>query len=56
MAFENWSQKNTDVLRLKRLLMGGGISAAALAGTMVYLVVTPRERGSEVALIVNNGR
>ena len=32
VAFENWSQRNTDVLRLKRLLMGGGLSALALAG------------------------
>lgn len=40
MAFENWSQKQTDVLRLKRLAIGSGIGAAALTGTMVYLVMT----------------
>lgn len=48
MAFENWSQKNTDVLRLKRLLMGGGISAAALAGTMLYLVLTSADAAADV--------
>lgn len=40
MAFENWSQKHTDLLRLRRLLLGGGIGAAAMASAMVYLVVT----------------
>ncbi len=40
MALESWSKKRTDVQRLKRLALGGSVSAAALAGIMVYLVVT----------------
>lgn len=47
VAFENWSQSNIDVLRLKRLLMGGGIGAAALAGGMIYLVVTSEAAAEE---------
>jgi protein TonB len=47
VAFENWSQKQTDVLRLKRLAIGGGLSAAALAGTMAYLVVTSANAKAE---------
>lgn len=47
MAFENWSQRNIDVLRLKRLLMGGGIGAAALVGGMAYLVLTSKAAAEE---------
>jgi periplasmic protein TonB len=47
VAFENWSQRNTDVLRLKRLLMGGGLSALALAGGMTYLVLTSKAAAEE---------
>lgn len=48
MAFENWSQKNRDVLRLKRLLIGSSVGALGLAGSMTYLVLTSKAAAEEV--------
>jgi protein TonB len=40
VAFETWSQKNRDTLRLKRLAIGSSLGAVGLAGGMTYLVLT----------------
>jgi protein TonB len=47
VAFETWSQKTTDVTRLKRLLVAGGAATAALLGVGVFLVVTSTQAAAE---------
>jgi len=48
VAFENWSQKNRDVLRLKRLAIGSSVGAVALAGSMTYIILTSQAAAEEI--------
>ena len=49
MAFENWSGKNRDVLRLKRLLFSSGVGCVALIGVFVYLLENaPQAQAEEI--------
>jgi protein TonB len=48
VAFENWSQKNRDVLRLKRLMIGSTLGAVGMAGGMTYLVLTSQAAAEEI--------
>lgn len=48
MAFETWSQKTTDALRMKRLLVGAGIGTAIIAGGITAGVLYSGEAAAEV--------
>jgi protein TonB len=47
VAFENWSQKNRDSLRIKRLVISSSVGAATLAGAMAYLILTSKASAEE---------
>jgi protein TonB len=48
VAFETWSQKTTDALRMKRLLVGAGIGTAIIAGGITAGVLYSGEAAAEV--------
>jgi periplasmic protein TonB len=49
VAFENWSSKKRDVLRLRRLGMSSALGCAALVGLFVFLLKTaPKAQAEEV--------
>lgn len=47
MAFETWSQKTTDVLRVKRLLIGAGVGLVIVLGGVAFVVLTSSQAAAE---------
>jgi periplasmic protein TonB len=47
VAFETWTQKTTDVLRVKRLLIGGGVGLAMVFGGIAFVVLTSSQAAAE---------
>lgn len=47
VAFETWSQKTTDVLRVKRLLIGAGVGLAIVFGGVAFVVLTSSQAAAE---------
>jgi protein TonB len=48
VAFESWSQKSTDLLRLKRLSLGASVGVAIVAGGIASMVLTSAQAQAEV--------
>lgn len=48
VAFETWTQKTTDVLRLKRLLLGAGVGLGLVLGGVAFVVVTSSRAAAEI--------
>jgi protein TonB len=49
VAFENWSNQSPDILRLKRLMLGGGLGLGSLLGVFGYLMfASPKALAEEV--------
>lgn len=48
MAFETWSQKTTDALRMKRLLVGAGVGTAIVLGGIAAGVLYSGNAAAEV--------
>ena len=47
VAFETWTQKTTDVLRVKRLLIGAGVGLAMVFGGIAFVVLTSSQAAAE---------
>ncbi len=47
MAFETWTEKTTDVLRVKRLLIGGAVGLAVVFGGGAFIVLTSKQAVAE---------
>lgn len=48
MAFETWTQKTADVLRIKRLLIGGGAGLVLVFSGIAFLVLTSSQAAAEI--------
>jgi protein TonB len=48
VTFESWSQKNVDVVRRKRLLLGTAIGATLLVGSGTALVLSSSQAAAQV--------
>lgn len=47
MAFETWTHKTTDVLRVKRLLIGAGVGLTLVFGGVAGVVLTSSQAAAE---------
>jgi hypothetical protein len=48
LAFETWTQKTTDVLRVKRLLIGAGVGLTLVFGGIAFVVLTSSPEAAEI--------
>jgi periplasmic protein TonB len=47
VAFETWTQKTSDVLRVKRLLLGAGVGMSIVVGGVAFMVLTSSQAAAE---------
>ena len=47
VAFETWTQKTTDVPRVKRLLLGAGVGFAMVFGGLAFVLLTSSQAAAE---------
>jgi protein TonB len=47
VAFETWTQKTTDVLRVKRLLLGASVGMSIVVGGIALMVLTSSQAAAE---------
>ena len=48
VAFETWTQKTTDVLRVKRLLLGASVGMSIVVGGIAFMVLTSSQAAAGV--------
>jgi protein TonB len=47
VAFETWTHKTTDVLRVKRLLLGASVGMSIVVGGIAFMVLTSSQAAAE---------